>query len=90
MAIEIERLLRLRAWTSEELASEIYKDDPDGGPEWALVCMRMTISRMRKRGIPVINKPHTEASTHSGYGKTGRGTKALYSLLPVKEDAHAC
>lgn len=39
-----------RPLTAQNLACIIYADDPDGGPDWAISCIRVFIHELRQEG----------------------------------------
>jgi hypothetical protein len=49
---------RGRVVSSAELISWIYAEEPEGGPLDAMDCLRTTMSRLRKRGVPVVTIGH--------------------------------
>lgn len=44
--------LRERARTTDELIDLLYGDDPDAMPEWPIACMRVAMTRLRRRLAP--------------------------------------
>lgn len=74
-------LVKEGGMTTIDMAERIY-DDADGGPDYALDGIRVSIFRLRKQGHMISNKPNRYWT-----GKPGRGNKARYYYHGYTEHA---